>query len=546
METFYNLGISKEILSNLKFLNLVTPTPVQQQAIQPGFEGKDILAIANTGTGKTAAFGIPIIQRLNENKSLSAIILTPTRELAVQVGKHLSDLIGKNIKIKCAVLIGGDSMKKQIQLIKQNPRIFIGTPGRINDHITRKTLNLKSINILVLDETDRMFDLGFVNQIKKIIDFLPVKKQTLLFTATLPKNIKNISEKYLFKPVKISVEKKENILRNIEHVILNIKQVDKYDKLLEELNTRVGSVLVFMKTKHSSKRIYLRLQRDGMSVNAIHGNVRQNKRLSILNKFRNQKFRVLVATDVAARGLDISHIEHVINYDLPQRTEDYIHRIGRTARAGKKGSALSFISENDRNIWKEISKLIDPDNKNNSKDFKSKAFKANSTDLISQIDKNNNSRNLKRKFYKSKDKNSRNVKNKKSNSRAFKEGFFKSSSEDSTTKRNNKSWNSKGRSFKSNSKDPATKKNNKSWNSKESSFKSNGKDPTTTKRNKSWNSKGSSFKSNSKDPTTTKKNKSWNSKGNSFKSNSKVQIKKKNNDSKNSKGKLFKSRNKGK
>ena len=189
MENFYNLGISKEILSNLKFLKLLRPTPVQQQAIKPGSEGKDILAIANTGTGKTAAFGIPIIQRLNANKSLSAIILTPTRELAVQVGKHLRDLMGKNISIKSAVLTGGDSIKKQIQLIKQNPRIYIGTPGRINDHIARKTLNLRKINILVLDETDRMLDLGFIQQIQKIMDFLPKNKQTLLFTATMPKNI---------------------------------------------------------------------------------------------------------------------------------------------------------------------------------------------------------------------------------------------------------------------------------------------------------------------------------------------------------------------
>ena len=352
MDNFLNLGISKEILFNLKSLNLVKPTPVQQRAIVPGFEGKDILAIANTGTGKTAAFGIPIIQRLNQNKSLSALILSPTRELSIQIGKHLRELMGKNINIKSAVVIGGDSMKKQIELIKKKPRIIIGTPGRIYDHINRKTLNLKSINILVLDETDRMLDLGFIQQIQKIINFLPSKKQTLLFSATLPKNIRNISTKYLFNPVNISVEKKEKILQNINHITLNINQGEKYNKLLQELDTREGSVIVFMKTKHSSKKIYLKLLKDGQSVNTIHGNIRQNKRINILNKFRNQKFRVLVATDIAARGLDIPHIEHVINYDLPQRTEDYIHRIGRTARAGKKGSALSFISENDKKIWK--------------------------------------------------------------------------------------------------------------------------------------------------------------------------------------------------
>ena len=421
MQNFSNLGISKEILSNLNFLKFFKPTPVQQQSIQPGYEGKDILAIANTGTGKTAAFCIPIIQRLIKNKSLSAIILTPTRELAVQVGKNIKDLIGKNIKIKCAVLIGGDSIKKQISLIKQNPRIFIGTPGRINDHLNRKTLNLKNINILVLDETDRMLDLGFINQIQNIMGFMPQKKQTFLFTATLPKNIKNISDKYLFEPVKILVEKKENILKNLEHSIINIKQIDKYKKLLEELNEREGTVLVFMKTKHSSKRIYLKLLKDGISVNTIHGNVRQNKRLNILNKFRNQKFRVLVATDVAARGLDISHIEHVINYDLPQRTEDYIHRIGRTARAGKKGSVLSFISETDKNIWRDIYKLINPNDQKNytSSGLREKFSKRSSKDLFDSNGKKNKFKSSKKNYFKFNNEDLSNSQ-KKTKSRSFK------------------------------------------------------------------------------------------------------------------------------
>ena len=473
MENFYNLGISKEILSNLKFLKLLKPTPVQQQAIQPGSEGKDILAIANTGTGKTAAFGIPIIQRLNKNKSLSAIILTPTRELAVQVGKHIRDLMGSNIKIKSAVLIGGDSMKKQIQLIKQNPRIFIGTPGRINDHITRKTLNLKNINILVLDETDRMLDLGFIQQIQKIMNYLPAKKQTLLFTATLPKNIKNISDEYLFKPIKISVEKKENILRNIDHCILNIKQADKYEKLFEEVNRREGSILVFMKTKHSSKRIFLKLQKDGVSVNAIHGNVRQNKRLSILNGFRNQKFRVLVATDVAARGLDISHIEHVINYDLPQRTEDYIHRIGRTARAGKKGSALSFISENDQNIWKDINKLINPNHKKTT--IKDKILKFKKKDFTDKKKKNNNLRNLKRKSFKSKNIDSQGQRKKNNIYRNTEDKIFRSDNKDPNDqkKKNSKSGSLKRKFFKSKTNDLKPKKKNKnSKNFKKKFFKS--------------------------------------------------------------------------
>ena len=362
MEKFSNLGISKELLINLKSLKLINPTPVQQQAIQPGIEGKDILAIANTGTGKTAAFGIPIIQKLNNDIESKALILAPTRELTIQINSHLKDLMGKNIHIKSAVIIGGDSIKKQEKLLKQNPRLFIGTPGRIFDHLNRKNLKLDKISILVLDETDRMLDLGFIKQIQQIAEYLPNKRQTLLFSATLPKNMKRITEEYLHKPIKISVEKKEKVLENISHNVINLDQGQKYERLLEELYERAGSIIIFMKTKHSSKRIYLKLQKDGLSVNAIHGNVRQNKRISILNNFRDQKFRILVATDIAARGLDIPHIEHVINYDLPQRTEDYIHRIGRTARAGKKGSAISFVSQNDKKIWNLINKLISNNN----------------------------------------------------------------------------------------------------------------------------------------------------------------------------------------
>mgnify|MGYP001255922990 CR=1 FL=1 len=367
MENFSNLGISKELLINLKSLKLINPTPVQQQAIKPGIEGKDILAIANTGTGKTAAFGIPIIQKLNNNIESKALILAPTRELTIQINNHLKGLMGKNIHIKSAVIIGGDSIKKQEKLLKQNPRLLIGTPGRIFDHLNRKNLKLDKISILVLDETDRMLDLGFIKQIQQIAEYLPTKRQTLLFSATLPRNMKRITEDYLYKPIKISVEKKEKVLENIRHNVISLDQGQKYERLLEELYERAGSIIIFMKTKHSSKKIYLKLQKDGLSVNAIHGNVRQNKRISILNKFREQKFRILVATDIAARGLDIPHIEHVINYDLPQRTEDYIHRIGRTARAGKKGSAISFVSENDKKIWNLINKLISNNNEISNK-----------------------------------------------------------------------------------------------------------------------------------------------------------------------------------
>ena len=368
MSNFNTLGISKEILFNLNNLKLTNPTPIQKKAIIPALEGKDILANAKTGTGKTAAFGIPLIQKLNENKEASAIILTPTRELAIQVDKHIKDLMGNNIKIKSVVIIGGDSIQKQVKLIKNKVRLIIGTPGRICDHLNKGTLNLNKINHLVLDETDRMLDLGFSIQIKKIIKFIPKKRQTLLFSATIPNKIEKISQEYLQNPIRISIPDDKLILTNIKHNVVNLNSNEKYDKLLEEIDSRAGSIIVFMKTKHSSKKMCLKLQKYGLSVNAIHGNVRQSKRISILNNFRKKKYRILVATDVAARGLDIPHIKHVINYDLPQNSEDYIHRIGRTARAGASGAAICFVTEKDKKLWNIISKKINPEKEINNKD----------------------------------------------------------------------------------------------------------------------------------------------------------------------------------
>ena len=382
MSNFNTLGISKEILFNLNNLRLTNPTPIQKKAIIPALEGKDILANAKTGTGKTAAFGIPLIQKLNENKEVSVIILTPTRELAIQVDKHLKDLMGNNIKIRSAVIIGGESIQKQIKLIKNKVRLIIGTPGRICDHLNKGTLKLNKISHLVLDETDRMLDLGFSLQIKKIIKFIPKKRQTLLFSATIPINIEKISQEYLQNPIRISIPDDNQILTNIEHNVLNLNSNEKYDKLLEEIDSRDGSILVFMKTKHSSKKMCLKLQKYGLSVNTIHGNVRQSKRISILNNFRKKKYRILVATDVAARGLDIPHIKHVINYDLPQNSEDYIHRIGRTARAGSSGAAICFVTEKDKKLWKVISKKINPDKELNYKGYLAKKESNTKNDFL--------------------------------------------------------------------------------------------------------------------------------------------------------------------
>ena len=379
MENFNSFGLNKEILKNLNNLKLTKPTPIQVQAIKPALMGKDILGSAQTGTGKTAAFGLPLIHKLMQNSSSCALILTPTRELAVQVNKNLNDLM-RNSGIISALIIGGESMGKQFKQLKRNPRLIIGTPGRVNDHLTRKSLNFSRTNYLVIDETDRMLDMGFSIQIEKIVKFLPKVRQTLLFSATLPKNIKEISQKYLHRPITISVDKQSTILTKIKHEVFNIEQVDKYGKLIEQINDRGWSVIICVKTKHGSKRMSLKLVKQGFGANAIHGDLKQSQRELILNKFRNKKYRILVATDIAARGLDISHIEHVINYDLPQKPEDYIHRIGRTARAGLNGAALSFITPNDRRLWNYIDRLINPNYKEKKeknsaiKNFKSKRF----------------------------------------------------------------------------------------------------------------------------------------------------------------------------
>ena len=378
MENFNSLGLNKDIIRNLTNLKLIKPTPIQSKAIEPALKGRDILGSAHTGTGKTAAFGIPLIQKLIENRKLSALILTPTRELANQVHLSILDILGKKINIKSTLIIGGESMNKQVNQLKIFPRIIIGTPGRIHDHLVRGNLRLDRTRFLVFDEMDRMLDMGFRIQIEKILKFLPKIKQTLLFSATFPKNIKKITEKYLHNPISISVDEQSTILKKINHEIIQLNQNEKYEKLISIIKERQGSILIFMKTKYSSKKMSSKLKNEGFSVNAIHGDLKQSQRDIVLKKYRDKKYKILVATDIAARGLDIAHIEHVVNYDLPQKSEDYIHRIGRTARAGARGEAICFITPNDKKNWNSIDKLINPShqNRNRSDDiFKNKKTK---------------------------------------------------------------------------------------------------------------------------------------------------------------------------
>jgi superfamily II DNA/RNA helicase len=341
-------------------MNYTTPTPIQAQAIPLAMAGKDVLGTAQTGTGKTAAFAIPMITRLLASPRGGALVLSPTRELATQILDVVQQLLGTRSTLQAVLLIGGDSMPKQIAQLRGRPRIIVGTPGRINDHLERGTLMLGDTSFLVLDETDRMLDMGFGIQIDRILKFLPQTRQTLMFSATLPKEILAMSSRYLVKPERVAVGEVNKVAVKIQQDIVHVTDGSKYDELTKQLKARTGSIVIFVKTKRSADRICIRLSKDGFKADTIHGDLHQRKRERVIQGFRDQKFRILVATDVASRGLDIPHIEHVINYDLPQVPEDYIHRIGRTARAGAEGSALCLISPDDSLKWRDIHKLLYP------------------------------------------------------------------------------------------------------------------------------------------------------------------------------------------
>ena len=358
MKKFSDFNLTSPILAALKNLNLSEPTPIQSLAIPLALKGRDLLGTAQTGTGKTFAFGIPLVNHLALNKESGALILTPTRELALQVLTALKSLTSKDNLLDTALLIGGDPIQKQLKQLKK-ARLVVGTPGRMKDHLKRKSLNLKQFDFLVLDETDRMLDMGFLEDIKAIIEKLPIH-QTSLFSATLPKNISDLAQKFLNKPERINAGKENSPIINIKQEVRNISQKEKFDQLKIELLERTGSIVLFVKTKRSADKIALQLRKDKLNAEAIHGDLRQIKREKVLMKFRKNQFQILVATDVAARGLDIPLIEHVINYDIPQNPEDYIHRIGRTARAGAKGSALTFLTPADKKNWYLIEKLLNP------------------------------------------------------------------------------------------------------------------------------------------------------------------------------------------
>lgn len=384
MQDFKGLGLPALLMTHLEQMQYTTPTPIQAQSIPMALEGKDILGSAQTGTGKTAAFGIPLINKLMLSPRGTALVMTPTRELAVQVIDVLKKLAGHTTGLRAALIIGGESMPAQIQQLRSRPRIIVGTPGRINDHLERGTLMLNEVGFLVLDETDRMLDMGFAPQLEKILKFLPKTRQTLLFSATLPDNIVKLSSKYLTNPVRVAAGAANVAAPKITQSVIHTTPAAKYDDLVKELSTREGSVIIFVKTKFGADRLADKLNKQKFTADAIHGDLQQRKRERVIAGFRQQKFRILVATDIASRGLDIPHIEHVINYDLPQCPEDYIHRIGRTARAGAEGASVCLLTSEDREKWRAISRLMDPSSvpstpgfQDSGRDKKPSGFNAN-------------------------------------------------------------------------------------------------------------------------------------------------------------------------
>ncbi|KKU90935.1 MAG: DEAD/DEAH box helicase domain protein [Candidatus Jorgensenbacteria bacterium GW2011_GWA1_48_11] len=353
---FYGLGIAPGILEVIAKLNFKIPTPIQEQSIPVAIEGKDLMGIAQTGTGKTLAFGIPLIQRVLRGVGLG-LVVAPTRELALQIDETLRK-VGTPLNLRTAVLIGGESISRQIRDLHRSPQIIIGTPGRILDHLGQRTVSFQKVSVLILDEADRMLDMGFAPQLKRIISTLPVSRQTMIFSATMPEEIITIARSYLKLPIRVEIARSGTTVKDVTQELFFVPQEEKPRLLEKMLQEYRGSVLIFSRTKHSARKITTFVRALGHKAAEIHGNRSLNQRKESLEGFKTGRYRVLVATDIAARGIDVSNIELVLNYDLPENAEDYVHRIGRTARAGVSGHAVSFARPNQTADVRAIERLI--------------------------------------------------------------------------------------------------------------------------------------------------------------------------------------------
>ena len=356
---FTKFKISDEILKSIEGLGYKNPSKVQEKVIPEILLNKDIIVKSQTGSGKTAAFGIPLCEKVDWNENIPQIlVLTPTRELAVQVSEDITN-IGRFKRIKSVSIFGKEPISEQERKLKQKTHVVVGTPGRILDHIDRGSLNLAQIKYFVIDEADEMLNMGFIGQVEGIIRRLPKKKVTMLFSATIPEEIKVLCDKYMNKPVDISINNQKLINENIDHNLYYTNYEEKIEKLNDILITeKPETVVIFAKTKENVDTVFQWLKSKGYSVNRIHGGMLQKERLSIMDGFRSGDFRILVSTDLASRGIDVKGITHVINYDLPVEKEAYVHRIGRTGRAGEKGKAISFCVNGKDKLLNEIEEFI--------------------------------------------------------------------------------------------------------------------------------------------------------------------------------------------
>lgn len=355
--TFDSLGIAPKLLGILEHLKFVSPTPIQHKAIPLGIEGKDIVGIAQTGTGKTLAFGIPMVQRLASMPAARALVLVPTRELAFQVEEALRKICHP-FSIASAVVIGGASMHNQIQALRKQPRVIIATPGRLMDHLRQGTVNLKEVKILVIDEADRMFDMGFAPQVAQILGRISRDRQTLLFSATMPDNIVRLATEQMKLPIHVEMAPPGTTAERVTQELFIIQEEAKKDLLQKLLTERRGSVLLFTRTKIRARKVTRLLRDGGHEAAEIHSDRTMAQRMQAMEGFKCGRYRILVATDIASRGIDVKNISLVINYDLPEDVENYVHRIGRTARAEAAGHAITFATPDQGSTVRDIERLI--------------------------------------------------------------------------------------------------------------------------------------------------------------------------------------------
>jgi ATP-dependent RNA helicase RhlE len=360
---FNELNLIDPLLRAVQAEGYDEPTPIQAQAIPQVLAGRDLIGCAQTGTGKTAAFALPILQHLAASKNqgrgpIRVLVLSPTRELATQIGDSFA-VYGRNLKFKHTVIFGGVGQQPQVNALRRNPEIVVATPGRLLDLMGQKLIRLDSIEVFVLDEADRMLDMGFIHDVRRIVQALPTKRQTLLFSATMPQDIQDLADHMLFNPVRVEAAPQATTVEKIEQSVFFVDKKNKRALLEHLLGDRtIRRALVFTRTKHGANKLVEQLERAQFQAEAIHGNKSQTARERALANFKNGRTRVLVATDIAARGIDVDDVTHVINYDLPNEPESYVHRIGRTARAGAEGTAFSFCDSDERVYLRDIEKLI--------------------------------------------------------------------------------------------------------------------------------------------------------------------------------------------